>query len=876
MSENKTDYQKSAPVSWLFKMAWRDSRKNRSRLLLFTSSIIMGIAALVAVYSFSNNLQHDLDEQAKSLSGADLTVLSRKPISKSTLAILDTLGDERAREQNFISMLYFIKGQGSKLVQVKALEGKYPFYGAIETSPKSGVNGLTTGRNAVVDRTVMLQFGALPGDSVKLGNVNFGISGFLENAPGQTGVVAMVTPIVYLPMKYLAQTGLAQEGSRINYFYYYKFRTAVGLNAALRKLRPILEMEGIEYETVASKKERTGRSFEDLNQFLALSGFVALLLGCIGVGSAIHVYVREKMAAISTLRCLGLKAWDAFLIYLIQITFIGMIGAVIGAVLGTGIQFLLPVILKDILPVAFTMQISWIAILQGILTGILISVLFALPSLLTVRHISPLNAIRLSFEELKSRVEPLKWLVYFMIFLFVTGFTYLQVKGWMQALVFTCSIFIAIGLFYGLSLLLLWGARRLLPANAGYAWRQGFSNLYRPNNQTLMLIVAIGLSTALISTLYFVQGILISRVTLSSGEKQPNLILFDIQNDQKEQLTELTKRYHLPLMGQVPVVTMRIDEINGRTAAQAALADSLDYQHADSLHQDKAAARPEGQASRESSDRAFKGEIRATFENTLTEAEQVTSGKWHGSVKSPSDTVYVSLEERYAERLKVKVGDKIQFNVQGMLIPTVVGSLRKVDWVRVQTNFRLVFPEGVLEEAPQFHVLTTKVPDPKTSAAYQAAVVRGFPNVTIIDVGILLKLLDELLGKISFVIRFMASFSMITGWIVLISAVRSSKNQRLREIVLLRTMGATGRQILAITAIEYLFLGALSAAGGVFIALAGSWALASFIFASVFVPPLLPALILFSAITLLVVITGMLGSRSVLHHPPLEVLRKDS
>jgi len=859
-------FRKSVPVSWLFKMAWRDSRKNRSRLLLFTSSIVLGIAALVAVYSFRDNLQRDINDQAKNLTGADLVVISRKEISKPMRARLDTLGDERAKELNFISMLYFIKGEGSRLMQVKALEGNYPFYGEIETTPLIAAKEFKTGRNALVDKTVMLQFGAKPGDSIKVGKINFAISGFLDNAPGQTGVTALVTPIVYIPMKYLKETGLAQAGSRINYFYYYKFRSELVLGNTIRKIQPVLEKEGADFETVASKKQSTGRSFQDLSRFLALSGFVALLLGCIGVGSAIHVYIREKLASISTLRCLGVRAWEAFFIYLIQVTVIGFIGAVIGAVLGTGIQFLLPVALKDFLPVEFTMQVSWSAILQGIITGVLIAVLFALPSLLGVRNISPLNAIRVSFEESKPTAEPLKWLVYIAIIIFVLGFAYLQMENWMQATAFTGTILIAVLVFYSLSGVLLWLVRKTLPAKAAYTWRQGFSNLYRPNNQTLMLIVAIGLSTMLIATLYFVQGLLISKVSLSSGKSQANMLIFDIQSDQRNAVSALTKKQHLPVMSEVPVITMRLDEISGKTAAQLALKDSLGAK--------PQPAEQENQP-RESSARAFKSELRASYREELTSAEQVTSGKWVGRAK-PGETIYVSLDERYAERINVKVGDKIQFNVQGTLIPTVVGSLRKIDWVRAQTNFRILFPAGVLEEAPQFFVLMTKVPDARVSAAYQASVVREFPNVSVIDMGLLLKVLDELLGKISFVIRFMASFSMITGWIVLISAVRSSKNQRLKEIVLLRTIGAKGSQILAITAIEYLFLGVLSAAAGILMAMAGSWALAVFSFGSVFTPPMLPVTILFTGVTLLVVITGMLGSRGALNHPPLEVLRKDS
>jgi putative ABC transport system permease protein len=866
MSEQNYTIRNRAPIMWLFKMAWRDSRKNRSKLLLFTSSIILGIAALVAVYSFRDNLQRDIEDQAKTLTGADLIIDSQKQFSKPIAAMLDSLGKQRARQLDFISMLYFIKAQGTRLVQIKALEGAYPFYGTIETSPAMASAKFGTGRNVLVDKTVMMQFNAKPGDSVKIGKVNFAILGYLEQAPGQTGLSASVSPLVYIPLKYLHATGLAQFGSRIHYSYFYKFASQKAAEATLTKIRPLLDKAGLNYETVASKKRSTSRAFGYLNDFLALAGFIALLLGCIGVGSAIHVYIGEKISAISTLRCLGLKAWDTFYIFLIQITFIGLTGSAAGAALGTAIQFVLPLLLKDFLPVDFTVQVSWPAILQGLITGVFVAVLFALPSLLGVRRISPLNAIRLSVEPVSARPEPLKWFVYLAIFVFIAGFSYLQMDSLFKAIVFTLSISIAVLIFYGLSALLLVIVRKSISSGLSYSWRQGFSNLYRPNNQTMMLIVSIGLSTALIATLYFVQDILINKVTLSAGPNQPNLALMDIQKNQDAAVNNLLKQYRLPLISQTKVVTMRLEQINGKTAAQLAKADSIG-----------STSVKEGENNRkEPSSRAFRSELRATFQTELTEAEQITSGKWIGQLKSAADTVFVSLDEQYAARINVKIGDKMQFNVQGMIIQTVVGSLRKIDWARTQPNFRLVFPSGVLEDAPQFHVVMTRVPDAKSSSAFQAAVVRSMPNISVIDLQQFIRLLDELISKISFVIRFMASFSMITGWIVLVCAVRSSKNQRLKEIVLLRTLGAKGRQILSITAIEYLFLGMLSAAAGLLMAMTASWLLAEKTFSSSFTPGWLPSIILFISITVIVVITGMLSSRSVLKHPPLEVLRKES
>lgn len=837
--------KQSISFSWLFKMAWRDSRKNRSRLLLFISSIVLGIAALVAVYSFKDNLQRDIDAQAKELTGADLVLDSRKGVSKAMQKVVDSLGNERSQEKTFASMIYFENSGGSRLVQMKALEGKYPYYGSIETSPANAAEHFQEGRTALVDQTLMLQFNTKVGDSVQIGDLKFKILGSLIKAPGQNGIAASVAPIVYLPLKYLEKTNLIKTGSRINNKFYFRYDDPSGVDEWVKKNEVKLEKEGFDADTVESRKEQTGRSFKDVNRFLALSGFIALLLGCVGVGSAIHVYIQEKLSAIATLRCLGLKSRHAFLIYLIQIFFIGLVAASIGVVLGTGIQFLLPLVLKDFLPVEITMQVSWPAVGQGLLLGLIISILFALPSLLSVRKISPLNAIRLSFEKISGKSDPITWLVYLLMAAFIVGFTHLQMKNWMQTLAFTISIGIAFLLLIILSKLLMFLVKTLLPKSSSYLWRQGFANLYRPNNQTLMLTVSIGLSTAFICTLFFVQGILMSRVTLSSGSNQPNMVMFDIQKTQKERIDSLTKAFKLPLMNQVPVITMRIEEINGKKA------------NADTNNR-----------------RAYRNEIRATYQDSLTVAEKIVTGKWIGKVKS-KETIYISLDQRYADQINVGLDDKILFNVQGMMIPTVVGSLREVNWSRMQTNFRVVFPAGVLEEAPQFHVLMTRVPTSELSAKFQGEVVKKFPNVSVIDLDLILKLLDEILDKIGFVIQFMAGFSMVTGWIVLVSAVLTSKNQRIKESILLRTIGASKKQILAINTIEYFFLGAFAAGTGLILAIGGSWTLSKFSFDAVFVPPLWATLALFLSVVAIVVITGVLSTRSILNQPPLKILRTE-
>ena len=245
-----TENEAPLNLKWLFVMAWRDSRRNRSRLFLFISSIILGIAALVAIYSFEYNLKKDIDSQAKSLLGADLVVETNKAVAPEALKTLLELGDERSEERAFASMIYFPKSEGTRLVNVKALSGQYPYYGEIETSPATASRTFRQSRTALVDKTLMLQFDAKPGDSIKVGELTFEIAGILNKAPGQTGFASSVAPIVYIPLAYLEQTGLSQKGSRITYNFYFKFSESVDINKLTKSLEPKFEKAELDYETI--------------------------------------------------------------------------------------------------------------------------------------------------------------------------------------------------------------------------------------------------------------------------------------------------------------------------------------------------------------------------------------------------------------------------------------------------------------------------------------------------------------------------------------------------------------------------------------------------------------------------------------------------
>ncbi|MBC8033038.1 MAG: ABC transporter permease [Chitinophagaceae bacterium] len=832
-------------------MAVRDSRRSRARLLLFISSIILGIAVLVAIYSLSDNLEKNIDGQAAELLGADLQISANRTLATSGKALVDSLGDARSTEQRFASMVLFSKTGGTRLVQVRALEGGFPYYGELETSPATAGRAFMKAQQALVDQTLMLQYNARVGDSIRVGELSFAIAGILKKAPGQTGISMSVAPSVYIPLRYLDQTGLSQRGSRINFRYYFKFNNPREVATVVKQIESRLKEEDLDYDTIETQKEATGRSFKDLTKFLALVGFIALLLGCVGVASAIHVYIREKMDLIAILRCIGMKASQAFLIYLIQITGIGFVGALIGAAAGTIIQQFLPFVIKDFLPIELTTEISWPSVVQGIALGTIISILFALLPLASIRKISPLNALRVSYEPVRKKADPLRWIVYTLIILFILAFSFLQMKNILQASVFTAGILAAFLVLTGIAKLLMWTIRRFFPSSWSYLWRQGLANLYRPNNQTATLIVSIGLSTAFICTLFFIQGILINRVTISTSANQPNIVLFDIQQKQREGLIALAKQFNLPAKETVPIVNMRLEKVNGYSQA-AALKDTA-QQMQRSL---------------------FSREYRVTFRDSLTSSETVVKGSWTGTADPGAGLPGVSLEKSFADRNNIDIGDTMVFNVQGALMPVTVNSLRKVNWSGMQTNFLVLFPKGVLENAPQFHVLLTHVPSQQVSARFQQQVARQYPNISVIDLGLVLKVLDDLLSKIGSVIRFMAGFSIATGIVVLIASVLTSKYQRLQESVLLRTLGASRKQIFAITALEYMFLGTMAAATGIVLAMTASWALARYTFDTEFRPDLLPILYILLSVSLVTVLIGLINSRGILSRSPLETGRR--
>ena len=330
-------------------------------------------------------------------------------------------------------------------------------------------------------------------------------------------------------------------------------------------------------------------------------------------------------------------------------------------------------------------------------------------------------------------------------------------------------------------------------------------------------------------------------------------MFFDIQDDQIGPLETLMIAEGMPILQQAPIVTMKIRTIKGVGVEELLENDEVNIPGW-----------------------ALRREYRSTYREALAGSEKLSLGGFTGRVDPDTLVVPISLEEKLAADLQVGVGDEIEFDVQGVAILTKVTSLRTVEWRRLEPNFFVVFPAGVLEAAPKFYVVAVRAADPAASAHLQQVVVRDFPNVSAIDLTLLLETFDGIFSKVAFVIQFMALFTVVTGLIVLAGAVATGRYQRIREVVLLRTLGATRRQLMQMQLVEYTILGLLGALVGGLLAVVGNALLAHYVFkvaAVVSVGGLLIAMLVVTAITLL---TGLLSSRGVTDHPPLQILRQET
>lgn len=870
---------------FVLRMAWRESRAGRRRLWLLTGAITAGVAALVAINSFTQNMRSSVAEQARALLGADLSFSSGRAFPPRVEALLDSLvapdpaaqeaRGRRALQVSFVGMAYVPRTTGVRLVQVRAVEGGYPFYGEITTEPAGKWRSLAQQDGALVDPVFLSALGARVGDTLALGNARFPILGTVLNVPGDVGVFSAFGARVYIPARTLPATGLLQFGSRAEYEAFVELpggrRQGRDAQAIAKQYRASLRELRVGIRTVEGDRENLTEALSRLGNYLGLVALVALLLGGLGVASAVNVFIKRKLDTIAVLRCLGATSGEVFTVYLLQALVMGGIGSAIGAAIGLALQQLLPLLFRGLLPVDVHVVASPRSILLGGGLGLWVAGMFAALPLLGVRRVSPLMTLRRDVEPAPARGDRLTRATALLIAASVVALAGIQVGRLRDGVIFAGAI--------GMALLCLWlaacglirGVRRWFPSRLPYLWRQGLANLYRPANQTVTVVLALGFGAFILTTLFIAQRNLLHEFRPGGGQTRPNLMLYDIQPAQGEGVAALVRERGLTAPPAVPIVTMRLKAVKGvPVAALLPPPDTTPAQRGAGGNRRAAPRKPGAPLPW-----ALRHEYRATYRDTLTSTEKVVAGRWWGRAHAADSVGLISLEQGAATDLAVKPGDELSWDVQGSEIRTRVANLREVEWRRFETNFFVVFQSGVLEAVPQMLVMLVRADSATTRGLLQRRVAERFPNITILDLSQIQQALEGILNRGALIVRFLAFFSLATGAIVLVGSVSASRLQRIREAVLLKTLGATRGQVLHILVAEYTALGVLAALMSVVLASIAGWALAKWVFAA---PYQLPVLALSGLTLLLIGLTlgvGLWNSAEILKRAPLAVLREE-
>jgi putative ABC transport system permease protein len=852
------------------KLAWREARASARRLGVYMGAITLGVAALVAVNSFRAQVVDSVDAESRALLGADLRINSNRAFPDSVEAVLDSASAAGVPVSRVVTTLSVaLSAQATQLVQVRALEGGYPYYGEMVTEPAGEWPRLGQGRTALVEAPLMDQLALAVGDSVRLGAIWFEVRGALTSLPPEITFRNALGPRIYIAAEHLEATELLRFGSLARHEAFLHIPDGVELQRFVDRNHATFRRAAVGFDTAAEQAENLAQALEALGRFLGLVGLSALLLGGLGVASAVNVFVKDKRRTVAVLRCLGATQGTAFGAYMLQATALGVIGATIGAVLGIGIQAMLPSLVGDLIPIDVPFTIQWTVVLIGLGIGALVAATFSLMPLLAIRGVSPLQALRYDVDEGVARFDPWQAVAFALIVASVAAVAVWQARLWRVGLAY------AGGLVVGL--VVLWISARLLgmltrrlsrvavrgatmgAARSGsgrrraFTLRQGIANLHRPRNQTTAVTMAVGFGVFLVATLWVVQVNLLGWLRSDADGPQPNLVLFDIQVDQTDEMRELLSAYTDAPPTIVPIVPARVAAING-------------------VETDELLAR--GRSPR-IEPWALRREYRNTYRADLTGAERLVEGQWFDDAPPvPDGVLRVSAEQDVARSLGVSVGDRITWDVTGIRVESVVSSLRQVDWARFETNFFFVFEPGMLEGAPQTLVSLVSVTDDTARLAAQRAVAERFINVSVVDLATVQRLLQRIIDRVIYAIRFMAAFSLAAGGLVLFGAIAASRFQRVRESALLRALGATRGQVRNILLVEYAALGAIAALTGVLLAALSGWLLMRFVFSMDFTLPVAALLTIWVAVTASAAVLGMLNSREAVRSTPLAALRE--
>ena len=641
-----------------------------------------------------------------------------------------------------------------------------------------------------------------------------------------------------------------------------------------------IDSERLRSVTATQRSNRIEKTINNLYLFLNLIGFSSLFLGGIGIAGAIHIHISERLTSVATLRCLGCTSAKAFAIYFIQGVCMGALGTLLGLAAGCGAIAAASYFaqsLPDVIPFDITIEPVFAEIVKSACIGFIISVCFALLPLLKLRNISPLAALRQNGSETNSGKQrgsrdPLHWII--ILTLAATAFLLAWLdnrelgRGLVTAAGYVGFLALTFGLLLGCGFLLRWLLKLCVRPSWPITIRQGFSALYRPNNQTSIFMLSIGLGVFFLFTLVFMQNILLQWLSPDRLADKPNIFMVDIPPEDAARAKQTIKNTGSTPLADAPIIQLRLTKIKGKSV------EDIFKEQAEQKKLNK-----DDQASKDDQipNWVLRRSFRCTYRSELSDTEQLTSGDWTGTYDASSSApIPINMEENIAADLGIGIGDSITMEIEGFgeTIDLQITSLRKVDWGSMDMNFFIVLPKGAVDDYVAFNILTAHSQSPEDRAALQQAMFAEWPSVSVVDLSLILKTVQSVLNAAGKAIQGMALFTIITGSIVLISTLLSGRKIRTKEIVLLRTLGASQSQIARILAIEYTLLATLATTTGAGLAALASSLLSTQLFGNdTYDFPWSQLFIGVASVIIITITLGMLLSRGIAKTPPMHALK---
>jgi putative ABC transport system permease protein len=850
-------------LSWraATRIAWREMRASRAKFLFVVLSVAIGVGSLTGVRGFSSSFRHMLLGEARTLMAGDLTArVFALPTAEQEAALrgLEARGVRRTWITETVTMASSASTPDPLLISVKAVDpAAYPYYGVVKLNPPRPLREALDAQAVVVSDDLLVRLNVRTGDLLHIGGQDFRIAGVMVSEPDRMTGSLNVGPRVMISRQGLDRTGLITPGSRATERYLFALPAGGGPDVA--EARAVLKAAFPE-ATIADYREThpiITRGLDHSTTFLSLIGLIALVIGAMGVASAMHGHLQQKLDSIAVMKCMGARSAQVIRIYTAQTMMLGLGGGVIGVAFGVGVAAAFPGLISKY----FAMDVSpywdaWPAV-QGIAVACLVTLLFTLPPLLGIRDIRPALIFRRDVETRRSarrRGMAPAYLVRVAILLGTGVVAGTLTEGSFSDALRTGGYF-ALALAIGLALLSLAGWAML----RGFRWflrrggarlpgvvRHGMANLYRPGNQAQAAVVALGVGVMFTLTVFLVQSALVEQIRGSAPPGMPNVFLLDIPANQRAALGEFIRQQ--PGVKEAPevafAVAARITAIDGQPIEKLPLRDF---------------------------NRRFLRTRSVTAMDAMPPDTIILDGAWW----RPGDRdPQICASEEAARILKLKPGTLLDWNIWNHTLRTRVACIERTESIRMTGRFEFIFNQGQLENLPAVYYGSARV-RPADVAALQREVYRKFPTVTVVNVADVMQIVEDVVQRIAAVIRFISGFTILAGAVMVASSVAGTRFRRMREVVTLKTLGATRRRIAWIFSVEFLALGTVAGLMGSLLAGGFAALVLKRLLQIDFHPAVLTHVTAVAIAALVATVAGWGASFRILGRKPLEILRDE-